>query len=385
MISLNSLIFTGVLFSAPFLLSAQSKLRNWIFLAINLSLLALSMNTLPRAVVTIAWIVIPYFLASRLKKPHLLIGVLVLGFLYLNRYDWIFSALGIPYLFTFKLLGLSYILFRQIDFILNRASLKKENINLVHYLNYLLSFFTFLAGPIMRYDDFVEDLDHPVDLKEIDVLKELHRAFNGYIKIFVISALLSSASTAAYRQLLNQFDILSFIGLSITNALFIYFNFSGYCDVMISMGKLSGFKISENFNKPYLAQDLSDFWSRWHMTLTQWLTNYVFNPMVQGLARTEKLSLESVQIIAFFVTFLIAGLWHGTTLNFLIYGLLQGFGVSLSKVITNYRIKRLGGRKAFRVHRQKPLVKAIEITLTLTYVALSFLFFSFDVLALMGM
>jgi D-alanyl-lipoteichoic acid acyltransferase DltB (MBOAT superfamily) len=343
------------------------------------------MNTLPRAVVTIAWIVIPYFLASRLKKPHLLIGVLVLGFLYLNRYDWIFSALGIPYLFTFKLLGLSYILFRQIDFILNRASLKKENINLVHYLNYLLSFFTFLAGPIMRYDDFVEDLDHPVDLKEIDVLKELHRAFNGYIKIFIISALLSSASTAVYRQLLNQFDILSFIGLSITNALFLYFNFSGYCDVMISMGKLSGFKISENFNKPYLAQDLSDFWSRWHMTLTQWLTNYVFNPMFQGLARTEKLSLESVQIIAFFVTFLIAGLWHGTTLNFLIYGLLQGFGVSLSKVITDYRIKRLGGRKAFRVHRQKPLVKAIEITLTLTYVALSFLFFSVDVLALMGM
>jgi D-alanyl-lipoteichoic acid acyltransferase DltB (MBOAT superfamily) len=151
------------------------------------------------------------------------------------------------------------------------------------------------------------------------------------------------------------------------------------------MGKLSGFKIDENFNKPYLAVDLSDFWSRWHMTLTQWLTNYVFNPIVVIFARTEKLSIEKVQVLAFFITFLVAGLWHGTTMNFLIYGLLQGLGVSLSKVITDYRIKRLGGRKAFRAHRQKPWVKAIEMTITLSYVSLSFLFFSFDVLALWKM
>ncbi len=385
MISLNSLIFTGVLFLAPFLLSIKSKYRNWIFLLINLSLILISMSSVLSAIITFAWILIPYFLSSKLKKAHLLIGALVLGFIYLNRYDWIISSLGIPYLFTFKILGLSYILFRQIDFILNRSSMDPKNINLVHYLNYLLSFYTILAGPILKYEAFVEDLKDPQDPKEIDVLSVLHRVFNGYIKIFVLSALCSSISISIYRQLLTHFDVLSFIGLTITNALFIYFNFSGYCDVMIGMGKLSGFKIDENFNKPYLAQDLSDFWSRWHMTLTQWLTNYVFNPIVVIFARTEKLSLEKVQVIAFFITFLVAGLWHGTTLNFLIYGILQGFGVSLSKVINDYRIKRLGGRKAFRAHRQKPLVKAIEITLTLSYVALSFLFFSFDVLALLGM
>ncbi|NTW95817.1 MAG: hypothetical protein HGB31_04265 [Erysipelotrichaceae bacterium] len=385
MISLNSLIFTGVLFLAPFILSIKSKFRNWIFLGMNLSLLLLSMSSVLSAVITFAWILIPYFLSSKLKKPHLLIGALVLGFIYLNRYDWIISLLGIPYLFTFKLLGLSYILFRQIDFILNRSSMDPRNINLVHYLNYLLSFYTILAGPIMRYEAFVLDLQNPQDPKEIDVLKVLNRAFNGYIKVFVLSALFSTMSFSIYKQLLSHFELFSFIGLIITNALFLYFNFSGYCDVMISMGKLSGFKIDENFNKPYLAQDLSDFWSRWHMTLTQWLTNYVFNPIVVIFARTEKMSIEKVQVLAFFITFLVAGLWHGTTLNFLIYGILQGLGVSLSKVITDYRIKRCGGRKAFRAHRQKPLVKAIEITITLSYVALSFLFFSFDVLALLGM
>jgi len=260
-----------------------------------------------------------------------------------------------------------------------------RSISLVHYLNYLLSFYTILAGPIMRYEAFVEDFDHPQDIKDIDVLKVLHRAMNGYIKVFVISALFSMISMDIYRQLLTQFELLSFIGLTITNALFIYFNFSGYCDVMISMGKLSGFKIDENFNQPYLAQDLSDFWSRWHMTLTQWLTNYVFNPIVVVFSRSEKISFEKVQVVAFFITFLVAGLWHGTTLNFLIYGILQGIGVSLSKVISDHRIKKLGGRKAFRAHRQKPLVKAIEISITLSYVALSFLFFSFDVLALLGM
>jgi D-alanyl-lipoteichoic acid acyltransferase DltB (MBOAT superfamily) len=382
MISLNSLIFTGVLFLAPLLLNHKLKFRNWIFLVINLSLLLLSMNSLLQVIITLLWILLPYFLSSKLKKPHLLIGVLVLGFIYLNRYDWIISTLGIPYLLPFKLLGLSYILFRQIDFILNRSSMDRKNINLVHYLNYLLSFYTFLAGPIMKYETFVEDLNHPQDPKDIDVLKELHRAFNGYIKVFVLSAIFSMIALSAYKQLLVRFDFLTFIGLAVTNVLFIYFNFSGYCDVMISLGKLSGFKIDENFNKPYLAGDLSEFWSRWHMTLTRWLTNYVFNPIVVIFARSEKLSIEKVQVLAFFITFLVAGLWHGTMMNFLIYGLLQGLGVSLSKLITDYRIKRLGGRKAFRVHRQKPLVKAIEMTITLTYVSLSFLFFSFDVLAL---
>lgn len=382
MISLSSLWFTLILFSAPLLLVHRTKYRSEIFLIINGALLLMSVGTWQRALVTLAWILIPYYASRFTKFRKYLIGALVLGFIYLNHYDWIIESLGIPYLFTFRILGLSYILFRQIDFILNRSSYLKTSISLIHYLNYLLSFYTFLAGPILRYERFVEDIQHPSDPREIDVHKQLHRALNGYIKVFVLSAALSIWATSAYRSLTVQFNVWMFLWLCITNALFIYFNFSGYCDVMISMGKCAGFNIEENFNKPYLAQDLSDFWSRWHMTLTHWLTDYVFNPIVQTLARNERFSMEGIQVFAFMLTFLIAGLWHGTTLNFLIYGLLQGIGVTLSKLYQDHMIKKCGGRKQFRAYRQRLFVKIFEISVTLSYVALSFVFFGFDVLAL---
>lgn len=380
--TLSSLIFTGVLFLAPFLLSVTKKARPWLFLSLNLGLLAWSMGSWERALVTAIWLLVPYWASSIVKKPGWLIGVMVVGFVYLNRYTWIFGSLSVPYLFAFKLLGLSYILFRQIDFILNRSTLSKSDVSLINYLNYCVSFYTFIAGPIQRFEAFVQNMKEPIDVASIDILKQLHRVFDGYIKVFVLSALFSSWATLAYRDLALGFSFLTLIWLMITNALFIYFNFSGYCDVVIGMGVLAGFKIPENFNKPYLAQDLSDFWSRWHITLTTWLTDYVFNPLVQALARKGWVSFENIRLLAFFGTFLLAGLWHGSTLNFLIYGLLQAIGVSLSTLYVDVMSKKLGSRKAYKAYRSKGWLKIAEIFVTLSYVSLSFLFVGFDILAL---
>jgi len=380
--TLSSLIFTGVLFLAPFLLSVTKKARPWLFLSLNLGLLAWSMGSWERALVTAIWLLVPYWASSIVKKPGWLISVMVMGFVYLNRYTWIFGSLSVPYLFAFKLLGLSYILFRQIDFILNRSTLSKSDVSLVNYLNYCVSFYTFIAGPIQRFEAFVQNMKEPIDVASIDVLKQLHRVFDGYIKVFVLSALFSSWATLAYRNLALSFSFLTLVWLMITNALFIYFNFSGYCDVVIGMGVLAGFKIPENFNKPYLAQDLSDFWSRWHITLTTWLTDYVFNPLVQTLARKDWFSFENIRLLAFFGTFLLAGLWHGSTLNFLIYGLLQAIGVSLSTLYVDAMSKKLGSRKAYKAYRSKGWLKITEIFVTLSYVSLSFLFVGFDILAL---
>lgn len=380
--TLSSLIFTGGLFLAPFLLSVSKKAKPWLFLSLNLGLLAWSMGSWERAVVTAIWLLVPYWASAVLKKPGWLIGFMVLGFVYLNRYDWIFGTLSIPYLFAFKLLGLSYILFRQIDFILNRSSFSKPDLSLMNYLNYCVSFYTFIAGPIQRYEAFVQDQKEPIDPSSIDVLKQLHRVFDGYIKVFVLSALFSSWAGFAYRELATGFSLLTLLWLMVSNALFIYFNFAGYCDVVIGMGRLAGFRIPENFNKPYLAQDLSDFWSRWHMTLTTWLTDYVFNPLVQTMARKDWLSFENIRLLAFFGTFLVAGLWHGSTLNFLIYGLLQAIGVSLSTIYVGAMSQKLGSRKAYKAFRSKGWLKWIEIFVTLSYVSFSFLFVGFDILAL---
>lgn len=380
--TLPSLIFTGFLFLAPFLLTVSRKARPWLFLSLNLGLLAWSAGGWERALVTVTWLLVPYWASAVLKKPGWLIGAMVMGFVYLNRYDWVFGTLSVPYLFAFKLLGLSYILFRQIDFILNRKSLPETDVNLIYYLNYCISFYTLIAGPIQRYDVFVQSMKQPIEPSSIDVLKQLHRVFDGYIKVFVLSALFSSWASIAYRELATGFSLMALAGLMVTNALYIYFNFSGYCDVVIGMSVLSGFQIPENFNKPYLAQDLSDFWSRWHMTLTSWLTDYVFNPLVQGLSRRAWFSFENIKVLAFFGTFLLAGLWHGSTLNFLMYGLLQGIGVSLSTIYVGTMSKKMGSRKAYKAFRSKGWLKYAEIFVTLSYVSFTFIFVGFDILAL---
>ncbi len=380
--TLSSLIFTGFLFLAPFLLSVFRKARPWLFLSLNLGLLAWSAGGWQRALVTVIWLLVPYWASAVLKKPGWLIGAMVMGFVYLNRYDWVFGTLSVPYLFAFKLLGLSYILFRQIDFILNRKSLPESDVNLNYYLNYCISFYTLIAGPIQRYDVFVQNMKQPIEASSIDVLKQLHRVFDGYIKVFVLSALFSSWASIAYRELATGFSLVALAGLMITNALYIYFNFSGYCDVVIGMGVMAGFQIPENFNKPYLAQDLSDFWSRWHMTLTSWLTDYVFNPLVQRLSRRAWFSFENIRVLAFFGTFLLAGLWHGSTLNFLMYGLLQGIGVSLSTIYVGMMSKKMGSRKAYKAFRSKGWLKYAEIFVTLSYVSFTFIFVGFDILAL---
>jgi len=384
MISLNSFLFTLVLFGAPLVLIPRSPWRNLIFLALNLVIYAFTITEPTQALVALLWIILPYFLSKIIKKPSVLIIPLVIGFIYLNRYGWIVESLGIPYLFMFRLFGLSYILFRQIDFILNRSMIAPQRITLVDYLNYLLSFYTLLAGPLLNYETFIEHFYHPLALDKAQIYKSLNRIFTGYIKVFILSALFSMVSKNAYRELQSGFAFLPLLSLAITNTFFIYFNFSGYCDVVIGAGRLAGFTIDENFDKPYLSQDISDFWSRWHMSLTHWITAYVFTPLVKWMIRYEWISMNMAQYMAFIITFMIAGLWHGTTMNYIVYGLLQAIGVALSKGYADLMSKKLGGKKALREYRKRPLVRVIEIGVTLCYVGFSLVFVGFDILALLN-
>ena len=382
MISLNSLLFTIVLFGAPLILIPKTPWRNILFLCLNVVIYAFTITDLTQALIVSLWILIPYFLSRFIKKPVFLIVPLVIGFIYLNHYGWIVETLGIPYLFIFKLFGLSYILFRQIDFIINRSLMNSKQITLINYLNYLLSFYTLLAGPILNYEAFVERFYDPLPVDKTQIYQSLNRILNGYIKVFIISALLSSVAKSAYHDLNAGFAFIPLVTLAITNTLFIYFNFSGYCDIVIGAGRLAGFAIDENFNQPYLAQDVSDFWSRWHTSLTHWITAYIFTPMVKWLLKFEWISMNAAQYMAFIVTFMVAGLWHGTTLNYVIYGLLQALGVALSKVYTDLMRKKCGSKKALREYRKRSGVKLLEIFVTLSYVSFSLIFVGYDILAL---
>ncbi len=124
-------------------------------------------------------------------------------------------------------------------------------------------------------------------------------------------------------------------------------NFSGYMDLVIGIGRLMGFRLPENFNKPYLSSNFLDLWSRWHITLSEWFKTYVFNPVLRaGATRiTSRAMVPYLAAAAYFVTFFLLGVWHGTNYLYVVLGVCLGLGASVNK-LWDVAITRLLGRAA---------------------------------------
>jgi D-alanyl-lipoteichoic acid acyltransferase DltB (MBOAT superfamily) len=376
---ISSWYYILIMVLAPLVL--KGKYKKYIFFAVSMGVFYIASAGPIAFLFSILYIIIPYFYVRFFKTKWPLIVIMVAAFLYLKRYDWIFKTAHIPYLISFGVFGLSYILFRIIDYVINAEFLEEGQKSVIDYLNYVLSFYTIICGPIMNYSNFVKDFYEAKEpLDRSGMLECLDRIAGGYVKILLLSNLCQKAADYGFGLISDQLRVLPMLLFAVSNVLFIYFNFSGYCDVVIAFAKLAGFKLPENFDKPYLANDISDFWNRQHATLTKWITSYIFTPVTKKL--TGKMTLDSAQYFGFFAAFLFAGLWHGTTLNYLVYGILQAIGVCLTKLYTSAGIKKQGGRKAFREYRKKPAVRAAEIAVTQIYIALSFMFIGYDMIGL---
>lgn len=391
-ISIGSAIYIIALIVAPFLLN-RDKNRNIIFLVINLLIYALSgITCIGQLAVFLAWVIVPYIVISKFYSNKYikngLIIFIVICFCYLMQYDWMFKRIGIPYAFTFKILGLSYFLFRQIDYIMQYEYLKEAGISLklIDYMNYLLSFYTILAGPILRYETFVSDFyKERVSIDKEEIVALINRILNGYIKVYVISGILMYYAKYFFANIYNQDSsingFLAFFIFALFNGWFIYFNFSGYCDVVIPFAKLAGLTINENFNKPYLARSVVEFWNRHHITLSEWIRDYIYSPLFKSLLSGPlKKNVKLAQYLSLFITFVVAGIWHGTNKNYLIYGLFQGLGIVVATIFKAQLKKKLG--KKFKEYENNKWIGVVEMCITWTYICLTFSFVGFDVAGL---
>ena len=383
-VAIESLWFVILLVISPIFLRNNWKYREWIFLGLNLFVFGVGIRSIGQLLFAAAFILLPYILTPRVKNKRWIIVALVVCFAYEMKYDWIFGVLNIPYLFAWKLLGLSYILFREIDFVMQYDWLKEEGeeIRLLDYLNYLLSFYTIICGPIMRFRDYLEDRkEEKQPLEKAEIYSQLNRMLNGYIKVFLISGVIHNYTDKAFRNFDRWSGItllVIYLGFTFLNAWYIYFNFSGFCDIVIAAGKLAGFTIPENFNKPYLARSLSEYWNRHHITLSQWIRDYIYSPIFKwGITKFEKVDINIIQYVMLFVTFFIAGIWHGNTINYIIYGLLEGLGVSGSMWFNN-TLKKKMGKKKYKEYQSKSWVKWMEIGVTWGYICISFAFVGYD-------
>ena len=234
------------------------------------------------------------------------------------------TGAGIPLLNLALPIGISFYTFQTmsytIDVYLGDTPVQKS---LLRFGTYVTLFPQLIAGPIVRYKDVQRELDSRTETLE-DFTHGLSRFVFGLAK----KALLANRCGALFTQLQNQELSMSLAWLgAVLFAFQIYFDFSGYSDMAIGLGRIFGFRFLENFNDPYAAVSVTDFWRRWHISLGTWFREYVYIPL--GGNRRGR----GRQLINLSVVWLLTGLWHGASWNFVIWGAFFGLLLILEKCV----------------------------------------------------
>jgi len=269
-------------------------------------------------------------------------------------------------------LGYSYLAFRLLHTLRDRQTGRLPAVSLAEYVVYVIFFPALAAGPIDRLERFTADLRRPLEFGAADWAETGRRLVAGLFKKFVVADLLALVSLNATNALQVRSTGWSWV-LLYAYALQIYFDFSGYTDIAIGLGRLVGIRLPENFNAPYLKPNLTQFWNNWHMTLTQWFRAYFFNPLTRALRSAKKpLPIPAVILLTQVATMVLIGLWHGMTANFILWGLWHGLGLF---VHNRWSERTRAGFAALPGGAQKAL-NAGGALLTFHYVALGWVFFA---------
>ena len=275
---------------------------------------------------------------------------------------------------TLVWLGYSYLAFRLLHVLRDWQTGLLPAVNLDEFICYALFFPSFISGPIDRVERFTKDLRTPSRLTNEDWLFAGQRLAVGLFKKFVLADWLAwlSLSDALVGQARSGAWLWLFV---YAYAFRIYFDFSGYTDIAIGLGRLIGIRLPENFAAPYLKSNLTQFWNSWHMTLTQWFRSYFFNPLTRYLrTRQRPVPAWFILLLTQFATMSLIGLWHGITWNFLLWGAWHALGLFLQNRWSEWmRIRFPDGGAASRA---RPALAFVGTVLTFHYVALGWVFFA---------
>ena len=251
-------------------------------------------------------------------------------------------------------IGISFYTFQIISYEVDvyRGKVKASK-NLIEFMTYVFLFPQLIAGPIVRYESVN---------KELKTRKVTFEDFSSGVNRFIIGLFKKVVIANNIGELCNilvgstEVSVLLYWVLGISYMLQIYFDFSGYSDIAIGIGKMIGFKFPENFNYPYIADSVTNFWRRWHMTLSSWFKDYVYIPLGGNRVSTLK------HIRNIFIVWMLTGLWHGASWNFIIWGLYFGIILIIEKYFLNKLLEKLP--------------KVIRVIYTSFIVMISFIIFS---------
>lgn len=245
-----------------------------------------------------------------------------------KQFGWTSVALPIGISFyTFQTLTYAIDVYRKVH-----APLKKVS----DYLLYIMSFPQMIAGPIVRFNYIADQITSRTETIN-DKLAGFYRFAIGLAKKVLIANVMAEQADLIFNGNLEQLSAANaWLGM-LAYTFQIYFDFSGYSDMAIGLGRMMGFRFPENFNSPYVAQNISEFWRRWHITLGSFMRDYLYIPL-----GGNRVSAKSRLFFNLWIVFLLSGLWHGASWNFVIWGAYHGLFLILDRLFLIKLLKRMG-------------------------------------------
>ncbi len=246
-----------------------------------------------------------------------------------NNVAWtkIVLPIGISF-YTFQTLTYAVDVYRGVHRPLNKLS---------NYVLYIIMFPQLIAGPIVRYNEIADQI---VDRRETynDRLLGFYRFAIGLAKKVLIANVMGAKADEILSMDFTSLDsTTAWLGI-LAYTFQIYFDFSGYSDMAIGIGRMIGFKFPENFDNPYTSRSITEFWRRWHITLGAWMKNYLYIPLGGNKVKTNRRLYFNLWFV-----FLLSGLWHGAAWNFIIWGGFHGFFLVAERLFLSKLLKKAGG------------------------------------------
>ena len=275
------------------------------------------------------------------------------------------SSIEIPYPNVLIPLGISYYTFQALGYLIriNRKAEHAET-NLIYFANYMLFFPKFLAGPVERSNLFLPQARAGSSFNADEVSAGLRLFLWGMFKKVVIGDNLGAPVLLVYNNIENYSGI-ALILIFLLQAIHLYADFSGYTDMALGVARVFGFKLVPNFNRPFFARTVGEFWRRWHISLSSWCNDFIFAPFIVKYRRFG----QNAAIAGIFITFFVIGIWHGANWTFVAVGILQGIAISYEFITKRKRLK-------IASKLNPSIVKFVSRLLTYLFFSLTLVFFN---------
>jgi D-alanyl-lipoteichoic acid acyltransferase DltB (MBOAT superfamily) len=271
-------------------------------------------------------------------------------------------------------LGISYLAFRCSRLVLEVRNGAVPKPGFWPYIGFCFFVPTMSVGPINTYANYSRGVERAEPA--VPVGQAVLRILVGCVKYLFLGTVVSQLS---YGGLLLDGHYHHGFELPIAAVayyLYLYCNFSGFCDAAIGVSALIGIPVPENFDHPFAARNVKDFWNRWHITLSIYMRDIVFSPLSKFLAhRMGVANVDHAIAVTIMVVFLLVGVWHGTGGHYAAFGAMHGVGVVVNHYYT-IGLKKWLGRDGFKAYNSNPWIRAVAVVLTFSYVAASMFFFA---------